>query len=245
MKVSMTIIFRYVAIFICAMQKMASCIQSIIMAASNKLTVVHNGIPDYQVEPEASMSIRNEWGVGRDETLFGVASRLEPVKGLKYLLQTYIEIAHKYSSIRLVLMGDGTVRDGLEAQARTLGVHKLVVFAGMRADVPDCLTALDIFALPSLAEYHSIELLETMRAWLPIVATDVGGNTESVHDGLEGLIVKPADSAGLKSGMDRLMQDSALCSRLDNAARERFVSEFTEYATLVKTARWLQEVCVK
>lgn len=212
---------------------------------ADKLAVVHNGIPDFQADPGARESIRSEWGFGPEHMLIGVASRLDPVKGLEYLVRAFAGIARDYPAARLVLMGDGTVRADLEAQASALGVRERVLFAGMRSDVPRCLTALDVFALPSLAEYHSIGLLEAMRAGLPIVATDVGGNTESVRDGQEGLIVRPADAAELQSALARLLGDVALRDRLRVAARDRFVAEFTEDAMLAKTARWLQQVCCK
>ncbi|BAZ92986.1 glycosyltransferase [Thiohalobacter thiocyanaticus] len=210
---------------------------------ASKLTVVHNGIPDLKLDPGVREAIRREWGFGPEHTLIGVASRLDPVKGLEYLLQAFAGVAQDHLGARLVLMGDGTVRSDLEAQAGALGIRDRVLFTGMRADVPQCLAALDVFALPSLAEYHSIGLLEAMRAGLPIVATDVGGNTESVRDGQEGLIVAPADAVGLKSALARLLDDRDLCARLGQAARSRFVSEFTEYAMLAKTASWLSRVC--
>jgi glycosyltransferase involved in cell wall biosynthesis len=208
-----------------------------------KITVVHNGIPDFQTTPEARQSIRREWGLEPAHVAIGVASRLDPVKGLEYLVEAFAIIAQKHPTTRLVLMGDGTVRTTLESQAAHLGIHERVVFAGMRSDVPQCLTALDIFALPSLAEYHSIGLLEAMRAGLPIVATDVGGNTESVRDGQEGLIVRPADASGLADALGRLLSDTVLSTRLGEAARQRFSTEFTEEAMLAKTAQWLQHAC--
>lgn len=211
--------------------------------AADKLTVVHNGIPDFEAAPGGRERIRAEWGFEPGHVLIGVASRLDPVKGLEHLVRAFADIAGTEPAARLVLMGDGTVRADLEAQAGALGVRERVLFAGMRADVPDCLAALDVFALPSLAEYHSIGLLEAMRAGLPIVATDVGGNTESVRDGREGLIVAPADAAGLAAALGRMLAEPSLRERLGAAARQRFVAEFTEDAMLAKTARWLQQSC--
>lgn len=211
--------------------------------AADKLTVVHNGIPDFEAAPGVRERIRAEWGFEPGHVLIGVASRLDPVKGLEHLVRAFADIAGTEPAARLVLMGDGTVRADLEAQAGALGVRERVLFAGMRADVPDCLAALDVFALPSLSEAHSIGLLEAMRAGLPIVATDVGGNTESVRDGREGLIVAPADAAGLAAALGRMLAEPSLRERLGAAARQRFVAEFTEDAMLAKTARWLQQSC--
>ena len=119
------------------------------------------------------------WGVQPDDLVIGTVSRLDPVKGLEYLLEAVAIARKSEAQVRVVLVGDGGLRDALEAQVLKLGLKDVVSFAGYRDDIPDCLAAFDIFALPSLAEYHSIGLLEAMRAGLAIIATDVGGNTES------------------------------------------------------------------
>lgn len=211
--------------------------------AAEKITVVHNGIPDFQPEPDARETVRREWGFEPEHMVIGVASRLIPIKGLEYLVAAFSKIACDHPEACLVLMGEGTMRTELEAQACDVGICERVVFAGMRTDVPRCLTALDVFVLPSLAESHSIGLLEAMRAGLPIVATNVGGNIESVRDGQEGLIVRPADVTGLTAALNRLLNDAVLRARLGAAARRRFSTEFTEEMMLAKTARWLQHVC--
>jgi len=208
-----------------------------------KITTVHNGIPDRPASTVDRAAVRGEWGFNADHIVIGVASRLDPVKGLEYLVRAFAQVAQRYSHARLVLMGDGTVRDVLADQTKALGIDGRVLFAGMRSDVPRCLGALDIFALPSLAEYHSIGLLEAMRAGLAIVATDVGGNTESVREGQEGLIVRPADAQGLANALERLVTSPALRTQFGIAARARFLGTFTEQMMLENTAQWLRRMC--
>jgi glycosyltransferase involved in cell wall biosynthesis len=223
------------------------CVEFLIQhgVAADKIAVVHNGIEDYQADPEARDIIRREWGFLHEHTVIGVASRLDPIKGLEYLLIAFAKIYRHNTAVRLVLMGDGPVRQSLEEQAKALGIESLVVFTGMRDDISRCLTALDIFALPSLAEHHSIGLLEAMRAGLATVATDVGGNTESLRHEHEGLIVPPADAESLTIALNRLINDVDSRHRFGEASRERFLAEFTEEAMLRKTAHWLQKVCCK
>lgn len=211
--------------------------------ARDRITTVHNGIRDQLPSAADRDSVRSEWGFSPRHIVIGVASRLDPVKGLEYLVRAFARVSRQYPDARLVLMGEGTVRQALSDQAGALGIADRMVFAGMRADVDRCLNALDIFALPSLAEYHSIGLLEAMRAGLAIVATDVGGNTESVRDAKEGLIVRPADDVGLAEALERLLADPNLRGHYGSAARTRFLEEFTEEATLKNSARWLQRMC--
>jgi len=77
-----------------------------------------------------------------------------------------------------------------------------------------------------------------MRAKKAIVATSVGGNTESVRDGQEALVVPPADSEALAAALDRLLGDDALRAELAQAAQARFRHEFTIEHMLKRTADW-------
>jgi glycosyltransferase involved in cell wall biosynthesis len=204
------------------------------------LEVIHNGIEDCQCNEDARQKLRAEWMVDDHRPVVGVASRLDPVKGIEYLLTAFSRLSRKHGNAVLVVVGTGAVEKQLQAQAAGEGVGERVRFTGFRSDVAQCLCAFDIFVLPSLAEYHSIGLLEAMRAGRPIVATDVGGNTESVRDGREALIVKPADAEALESALDRLLSRDDLREQLGNAARSRFVAEFTEDVMLEKTGAWLR-----
>jgi glycosyltransferase involved in cell wall biosynthesis len=131
----------------------------------------------------------------------------------------------------------------LEALTKRLGIAEAVHFCGFRANAAELLKAFDVFALPSLKEYHSLGLLEAMRAGLPIVATAVGGNPESVEDGRSGLLVPPRDSGALAAAIMRCIEDSALRRSLGWEAKQRFESCFTMERHLQSTAAWLRRCC--
>ncbi len=205
----------------------------------NLVEVIHNGIEDFQCGADARNKLRAEWEVDDDCMVVGVASRLDPVKGVEYLLTAFSHLAARHTNILLVLVGTGAVEKELQAQVRELGIDAQVRFTGFRSDVAECLSAFDVFVLPSLAEYHSIALLEAMRAGKAIVATDVGGNTESVRHDKEALVVQAADVDSLEAALDKVVSDDLLRERLGNAARARFCSKFTEDVMLKKTGAWL------
>ncbi len=206
-----------------------------------KITVIHNGIEDHEPLGEGRDALRAEWEISDSDVLVGVASRVDPVKGIRYLIEAFKEIAGRFPQARLVIVGTGTLEKDLKQSVDSLGLSERVVFAGFRTDMERCFAAFDIFALPSLAEYHSIGLLEAMRAEKPIIATSVGGNTESVRDGEEALVVPPADSKALAKALDRLLSDEVLRIKLSAAARKRFCGEFTIEQMLEKTADWFMQ----
>ncbi len=205
---------------------------------SEKIKVIHNGIEDCQIPKKTRLKLRQGWGVDDSETLIGIASRLDPVKGISYLVDSFIKLAPKYKNIKLILVGAGTLDSELKSKVSTAGLDNRIIFTGFRTDIKKCLSAFDIFVLPSLAESHSIALLEAMRAGKAIVATNVGGNTESTRNEKEALIVPPANSDAITEAIERLLKDASLRVRLGQNARQRFLKYFTIDQTIKKTAKW-------
>lgn len=208
---------------------------------AKKITVVHNGIPDCVMTMEDRRRLRQEWGANAETIIVLAASQLVPYKGLDYLIEGYSRLLSRHPSVSLMILGMGPYESNLKQHVARLGLEKRITFGGMRNDIAACLSAADIFVLPSLLEAHSIALLEAMRAGKAIIATDVGGNTESVRDAREGLIVPPADSAALADALERLIESNALRESLGKNARARYLEEFTEQRMIEKTAKWLTE----
>jgi len=121
--------------------------------------------------------------------------------------------------LRLVIVGDGTLRQPAIRLLEDAGLAHLAWLPGERQDVPELLRAMDIFVLPSLAEGISNTILEAMASGLPIVATDVGGNCELVDHGRTGFLVPRADPAAMAAAIRRYVEDSAL--RREHGAQGR------------------------
>ena len=120
---------------------------------------------------------------------------------------------------RLVLIGDGPLRDELQALARSLGVESSVVFAGLRSNVSELLAGLDVFALPSFTEGVSIALLEAGASGLPALASRVGGNVEVVEHGRSGWLFDIGDEAGLLDGLLKPTGSASLRDQLGQGAQ--------------------------
>src|SRR5207248_3814804 len=115
---------------------------------------------------------------------------------------------------RLVLVGDGPERAGVEAQVRELNLGEKVRFLGTRKDVAQLLHGADLFLLTSVSEGIPLTVIEAMAAGLPVVATDVGGLREVVADGLTGLLAPAKDAAALADCVWRLAGDPELRRRM-------------------------------
>ena len=126
----------------------------------------------------------------------------------------------------------------LKTKAKTLGIDDVIDFPGYQSNIASWLAHADIFLMPSLSEAHSIGLLEAMRAGKAIVATHVGGNPESIRNGIDGILVPAQNAEALAEGIKKLLESKELRSSLGQSARQRFLDNFTEdqmKANLIKT----------
>jgi glycosyltransferase involved in cell wall biosynthesis len=209
---------------------------------SNKITVVHNGIADVPLSSNDWSRLAPDLAIQPGEITIGILSRLDPVKGLDVLLESVAQLIRRDHKVRLVFVGEGPMRAILEEQSKRLGIEHAVGFVGFQTNAIDWLRVIDIFALPSFSEAHSIGLLEAMRAGKAIVATDVGGTPESVRNGIEALLVPPNNCEALSEGLERVIKDPYLRENLGKAARVRFMTEFTEDTMKRKLVEWLLNV---
>lgn len=132
----------------------------------------------FAASPGAREASRAALGIAPGDFVAGSIGRLTEQKGYEHLLRALPAILSARPAARLVVTGEGELRGGLEALARSLGVAERVAFTGIRRDVPELLAAFDVFVLPSLWEGQPITLMEAMAAGKAIVATDVGDNAE-------------------------------------------------------------------
>ncbi len=189
--------------------------------AASRVATIHNGIGlDLFRSSNGSQrrAMREELGVA-DAWVIGAVGGLRPVKGHRFLLEAMAGLAESAPNARLLVVGDGPLREGLEARAAALGIAERVRFLGFRNDVPRILGALDCFVLPSLSEGLSIVTIEAMAAGLPVVVTASGGPRDLVEHGSTGLVVPPGDPFALSAAMASVRRDGALARRLSAAAR--------------------------
>jgi glycosyltransferase involved in cell wall biosynthesis len=211
--------------------------------AAGKIVVVPNGRDLARFRPGAHRAQgRREFGLDETVPLVGVLGRLETQKGHAYLLSAWPRVVAEFPDARLLLLGDGSLRESLERQARDLGVAAHVIFAGFRADVPQMLDTIDVLALPSLYEGMPLTAIEASAMGRAVVATAVDGTPEVVRDGLTGLLVPPADPAALATALARLLRDRPAAERMGRAGRDHVLSRFSLTRQVEATARVYRDV---
>jgi glycosyltransferase involved in cell wall biosynthesis len=180
------------------------------------IVLIPNGVPELPAGDGAL--IRKELGIPAGSRLIGSVGHLRTEKAFEVLVAALPKLAD--AGTHLLIAGEGPERQGLEALASELGVAERVHLPGARADVPDILDALDAAICCSDFEGGPLSVMEYMAAGLPVVASDVGGLPELIHDGETGLLVPPRDPEALAAALDRIATDQDLAGRLGRAARE-------------------------
>jgi glycosyltransferase involved in cell wall biosynthesis len=190
--------------------------------------LIPNGIP---VERYARPAIaRDEWrareGFGPDDLLFVCVGRLSLQKNPALLLDAFARGPASDPRSRLLFVGDGELREEMEARASSLGLRERVRVLGVRADVPEVLGAADVFVLPSDWEGNPLSVMEAMAAGRPTICTAVGGVPELVEDGVTGLLVQPGNEEALAAALASLAKDDGARMQMGRNAALRALERF-------------------
>jgi glycosyltransferase involved in cell wall biosynthesis len=158
--------------------------------------------------------------------IVGAAGRLSPEKGFALLVEAAQRVVREDPGAGFVLFGDGPLREALARQIVDCGLEDCFKLAGFRADLEGFLPHLDVLVLPSFTEGLPVVVLEAGAAGVPVVATAVGGTPEVVHDGVNGLLVPPGDSAALSARILDLLRCEPSRRAMGQRARQRVQDHF-------------------
>ncbi|MBK9099574.1 MAG: glycosyltransferase [bacterium] len=184
---------------------------------SKKIFVLHNGV-DYDkfFKIADSNKILKE-----NPIIIGTVCRLEPQKGISYLLLAMKIILTKFPSVKLEIVGDGSLLHELEALAKKIGISNSVKFFGKFADVIPFYKRMHVFVLPSLYEGFGIVLLEAMASGIPVIATNVDGIKEVVVDGESGILIPAKNPEAIADAVLNIIENPQLAEKLVDAGVKR------------------------
>lgn len=216
-------------------QKVILLSQSLISRADrlrcerSKIVVIPSGVDSKHFNPERygvkkqAYEIKNQLNIN-DEIVVGYVGRLYPAKGLDYLLRAVKSLQGKHSNIIVLMVGDGALRNRLEAMAKDLAIKS--IFVGWQRDTAPYYAIMDIFALPSFFEGLPNVVLEAMAMKIPVVATEVGGNPDILSNGENGFLVPVGDVRQLASALEKLIVDENLRTQIGAINRQKIEEHF-------------------
>ena len=174
----------------------------------DRISLIHNGVCLEKFRNINHNSDQKEsLNIPPSSPVVGYIGRLSPEKGLPVLLAAARVIIAKCPDIRILIIGDGPLRNELNKICTTLGVTDHVIIAGTKSDIEKIYALIDIFVLPSLNEGLPMVLLEAMASYRPVVATRVGAIPNLIENGINGILVDPGNSDQLVSAIWLLLTD--------------------------------------
>jgi len=141
-----------------------------------------------------------------------------------------------------VIVGHGPEEDNLKSMAKSLGISHVCTFAGLRCDIPELLSAFDVFVLSSVLEGLPRIVIEAMAMGRPIVATDIDGVREELGDGITGLLVPPRNSDSLAKSIIDLLIDKDKSFQVGMNARRAAEEKFGVDLMLKKVEKVYEEL---
>jgi glycosyltransferase involved in cell wall biosynthesis len=199
---------------------------------SERVAVVYNG-SDFEPADISKEEARKAIGVAGNVILS--VGRLVPWKGFRMLIKVMPQLLQLNQFTRLVIVGDGPLAGDLRAMARTLGLERKVIVVGSvsRDELRTYLAAADVFVLNTGYEGFSHQLLEALRAGVPVVTTTAGGNRELITQGETGFMVKYNDEFNLVEATKMLWSNEQV--------RRKFVANGRKAAERFSVDRMLSE----
>jgi len=185
---------------------------------------------------------RRQFGIKSTDLVVGVVSKLWEGKGHKCILQAARNVITKVPNVKFMFVGEGYLREELEALTQQLGLNNHVIFSGFRTDLPELTSTFDIAILASFFEGLGRVLLEAMVLGKPVIATKVGGIVDVVDDGKTGILVPPNDSNALAGAIVRLLSDDDLRKKMGKAGKEKIDAKFSAQTMVSQIEKVYEEL---
>lgn len=205
-------------------------------ASTKKIEVIYNTVDEFIFRPRDKYAARRYLNLDLESKIILFVGNLVKRKGVAYLIKAMMSVCRNFQNSLLIIIGDGPERRTLKTIVTKANLNNKILFLGSLSSrlLPFYYNAADVFVLPSLHEGHSMVLLEAMASGLPIIATKVGGNTETVINGVNGFLVKPANTEEISEKLLRILSDETLAQKFGKNGRKIYIKFFSEEKQLLK-----------
>ncbi|GAB61614.1 MAG: glycosyltransferase family 1 protein [Candidatus Jettenia sp.] len=209
-----------------------------------KCITIHNGIDIDEFKDDVSedekKALRASLKIEDDELLVGTVAGFRPEKGHEYILRALKLLLNSGVKIKLILIGDGERRNYLQSLAHELGIWRNVIWLGLQKEPKKYISIFDIFLMASYrVETFSNAIIEALSMSKPVIATDVGGTSEMVKDGVNGFLVRPKNPEDISEKITYFIKNPQCFRRFSQNARLCAVEGLSKERTIMKTEELL------
>lgn len=209
------------------------------------LSVIPNGVDLTCFSLKSNTTgVKKDLGIGENEAMMLNISRLTPVKGIDTLIKITERLLKDGVKVKTVIVGNDPYKGEYQKLAQATGVSENIIFTGFRKDIPELMSACDIFVLPSLSEGLPAVLLEASACGKPIIASNVGGIPDIVIHGETGFLAEPKDIDSFTHYVKLLLNDEDLSRNLGRNAYEHVKRNF-DWDMIIKKYEEIYEQMMK
>ncbi|MEW6498845.1 MAG: glycosyltransferase, partial [Cyanobacteriota bacterium] len=179
--------------------------------------------------------------IGNGDAVVGFIGRIVEEKGILELIEAFIGVIERIPNAKLLVIGetlmserDQQVKVKIKELIETGKVKDSIIFTGYRRDIPELLSVMDVFVLPSWREGMPMTIIEAMASGKPVVATRIRGSREEVVDGETGILIPVRDSNNLTEAIVKILSDSKLARTMGENGRKRATELYSRNITIKK-----------
>jgi len=201
-----------------------------------KAVVFYNGVDlnEFKVDHRNIAARKQQLGLRPELPVVAIVANPRPIKDLETFIRAGREVLDRKHDAQFVIIGAECFHEGksryqiqLEALVKKLDLQERVIFLGNRSDVNQILPLADVCTLTSLSEGFSNTIVEYMTAGRPVIATNVGGNSEAIVDNETGFLAPVQAPERIAELIVKLLSDKTLATRMGKAGRKRIEKHFT------------------
>jgi glycosyltransferase involved in cell wall biosynthesis len=198
-------------------------------AKDDRTLVIYNSCDETIFSKGDRLVAKKRHNLDANKSVILFVGNLIERKGVYILIEAFKVVCSRVPNVLLVIIGDGEERQRLERIVEDYGLARNVKLLGRVSlrELSSFYNAADIFVLPSFSEGHSVALLEAMASGLPIVASNAGGNKESVEDGVNGFLFESGNIKDLSEKMAILLSDQELTKKMSARSSAIYSEKFS------------------
>jgi len=196
-------------------------------------------ISKFELKTSNRLKTRKSINVNEDELMVLSVGELNRNKNHQVIIKAIAELRDK--KIKYVICGQGSLRDELIKLSKELKVDHQVEFLGFRSDIPELMDAADIYAFPSFREGLSVSLMEAMASGLPVVCSNIRGNSDLIMEDKGGYLIQPSDYLEASKKIKKLYKSEEFRNKLGDY-NKLYITKFSVFNVMDEMSRIYKEM---
>ncbi len=207
-----------------------------------KFRVMYYGVECGRFKKQVLPNFKSQLNIPAGHMIVGHVGRFNEPKDHFTFVKAAKSIFGKFKNVSFLLVGDGYLKPEIEAYVKKTGLEKNFVFTGIRSDVPNLLSVMDVMLFPSIAEGLGLALIEAQAASLPIVASDLPSLRETICPGLKKYLTPTKSFEEFANKVLMLLENSAERERLGKEGLAFVEDNFSIQAATKKLENLYEEL---